>query len=227
MAATNSVARPIIAVKLRGPSRPVMKITPAYYAMRCISSDSSPAHHPLGSQRRGIKTMLVLTQRVALMFSITLAAAFYAAGQSVDHRATTNQHTSSSTPVAPTSDSVVATRAAFSAREFGRSDQRDENHNSFGASLFQESKTPFVTQSTMPLVRPFGTRLQMNFVMTSTNHRNMMNGPLVPSQTTLASAQARTDDSYGLSLNIPLGRGAQSEGSRGLWRGISQVLHRR
>jgi hypothetical protein len=171
--------------------------------------------------------MPVFAQRVLVMVSFTLMAACHAAGQSADHRSIANQRTAPSTPVAPPARSLVAAQAASSVREFDWSAQRLGIHNSFGASLFQVSKTPFVTQSTVPLVRPFRARLQMNFVVTSTNHRNLMMGPLVPSQTTLASAQARSEDSYGLSLNVPLGKSLDSEGSKGLWRGISQVLLQR
>jgi hypothetical protein len=171
--------------------------------------------------------MLVFAQRVLVVFSFTTAVAFHAAAQSVDRRAIASQHTAPSIPVATATRPLAAIQAASSVREFGASDQRYANHNSFGASLFHVTRTPFATQSTVPLVRPFGTRLQMDFVVTSTSRRNLMIGPLAPSQTTLAFRQARSDDSYGLSLNIPLGRGVESEGSKGLWQGISQVLHLR
>jgi hypothetical protein len=171
-------------------------------------------------------TMLVLAQRALVTVSLTLAASFYAAGQGLDHRLATTSPTAPSIPVKAAARPPVATQAASSVREFGWSDERADARNSFGASLLDTTKTPFLTQSTVPLVRAFRTRLQMSFVVTSTSHKNLMMGPLVPSQTTLASAQARSEDSYGLSLNVPLGRSVESEGSRGLWRGISQVLHR-
>jgi hypothetical protein len=171
--------------------------------------------------------MLVFTQRVLLMLSVTLAAAFCAAGQSVDHRPSIDQRTAFSIPVAPAARLFVATQAASSVREFGWSDRSHGDPNSFGASLFHTTKTPFLTQSSVPLVRPFRTRLQMSFVVMSMSHRNLVMGPLVPSQTTFAFAQARSEDSYGLSLNVPLGRGVRPDGSEGLWRGISQLLRQR
>jgi hypothetical protein len=168
---------------------------------------------------------MVFAQRALVMLVVALAAALYDAGQGIDHRSITSPRIAPSIPVQSATRPLVATQAASSVREFGWSDDRHDHHNSFGASLLHTTKTPFVTQSTVPLVRPFRA-LQMSFVVTSTSHKNLMMGPLVPSQTTLASAQARSEDAYGLSLNVPLSRGVESEGSKGLWRGISQVLHR-
>jgi hypothetical protein len=85
-----------------------------------------------------------------------------------------------------------------------------------------------MTQSRLPLTRLANSKLQLNFDMTSTNNRSLISGPLVPAHTTEAAfAQGRTDDRYGVSVSVPLGRAADSGASKGLFSGISRALRQR
>ena len=117
-------------------------------------------------------------------------------------------------------------------RDFVRQNQ-DENTNrdnlrKFESSLFQTTKTPFMTQSRMPLAHAFGSRLQFNFDMTSTINRSLIAGPLVPPQMTEQEfVQGHSEDRYGISVSVPLGRGAKSGASKGLLTGLPRAFHRK
>ncbi len=122
----------------------------------------------------------------------------------------------------------------FSVRDFVRQQNaeqnvsHDNNLKSLRFSLFRTTKTPFMTQSRVPLIHLPGSRLQLNFDATSTINRNLMRGPLVPGQTTEQEfAQGRTDDRYGISLSVPLGRHAESGASKDLLAGIARAFRRR
>ena len=120
----------------------------------------------------------------------------------------------------------------FTVRDFVRENQDEKNSRDnltkFESSLFQTTKTPFMTQSRMPLVQAFGSRLQFNFDMTSTINRNLIAGPLVPPQMTEQEfVQGHSDDRYGISLSVPLGRGAESGASKGLLTGLARAFHRK
>jgi hypothetical protein len=176
-------------------------------------------------------------QRVLAVVIVAFAVAVQADAQtatrtpSSSERPGTNVSASTSRP--PSVNAPAAPLAqSFSVRDFVRQNVDEnagrENLRKFQSSLFQTTKTPFMTQSRLPLGRAFGSRLQFNFDMTSTNNKNLIMGPLVPAQTTeTAFAQARTDDRYGISLSVPLGRGAESSASKGLLWGLSRALHRK
>jgi hypothetical protein len=102
-----------------------------------------------------------------------------------------------------------------------------ENLKNFESSLFQTTKTPFMTQTRMPIAHAFGSRLQFNFDMTSTSNKNLIAGPLVPAQMTEQEfVQGHSEDRYGISLSVPLGRGAESGASKGLLTGLARAFHR-
>lgn len=139
-------------------------------------------------------------------------------------------HPSASLNSAP----VKPLAADFSVRDFVRQQNADQDagHNdnlkALRSSLFRTTKTPFMTQSRMPLVHLPGSRLQLNFDATSTINRSLMRGPLVPGQTTEQEfAQGRTDDRYGVSVSVPLGRAAESGATRGLFAGIARAIRER
>ena len=176
-------------------------------------------------------------QRVLVILTVALAAAVQADAQTISHSSTSsprppatvaapNFHTSPARP-AP-----VPLARDFTVRDFVRQNQ-DENTNrdnlrKFESSLFQTTKTPFMTQSRMPLAHAFGSRLQFNFDMTSTINRSLIAGPLVPPQMTEQEfVQGHSDDRYGISLSVPLGRGAESGASKGLLTGLARAFHRK
>jgi hypothetical protein len=175
----------------------------------------------------------------AILLGFAFSSAVLAHGQTLQHSSPPSQHSASAVSSAPNSraSSLANAPSAPVARDFSDRDfmrQRAEqqsttdNLRTLKSSLFRTTKTPFVTQSRLPLGPLAGSRLQLNFDMTSTNNRSLIAGPLVPPQTTEAAfAQGRTDDRYGVSLSIPLGRGAESAASKGLFSGISRAFRQR
>jgi hypothetical protein len=172
-------------------------------------------------------------RRVLVVLSIALAATVRVDAQAVQRTSTSNQRTASTVTAPHASSNTVPVPLAkdFNVRDFMRLNVEENasrrSFRNFESSLFQTTKTPFRTQSRMPLGHAFGSRVQFNFEMTSTNNKNLTTGPLAPSATSEAAfAQERTDDRYGISLSIPLGRGAESGASKGLLTGLSRLLLR-
>jgi hypothetical protein len=181
--------------------------------------------------------MEVSLQRVLLILTLVLTAAAQVDAQSFSRNATPSPRPPA-TVAAPRfhTSAVKATPAPlardFTVRDFLRQNQDEnsyrDNLRRFQSSLFQTTKTPFMTQSRMPLAHALGSRLQFNFDMTSTINRNLIAGPLVPAQMTEQEfVQGHSDDRYGISLSVPLGRGAESGESGGLLTGLARVIHRK
>jgi hypothetical protein len=176
-------------------------------------------------------------QRVLVILTAALAAAVQADAQTFS-RSSASSPRPPATIAAPSfhasaRKSVPAPLARdFTVRDFVRQNQ-DENTDrdafrKLESSLFQTTKTPFMTQSRMPLAHAFGSRLQFNFDMTSTINRNLIAGPLAPAQMTEQEfVQGHSDDRYGISLSVPFGRGAESGASNGLLAGLARAFHRK
>jgi hypothetical protein len=176
-------------------------------------------------------------QRVLVILMVALAAAVQADAQSFSRNSTSSARPPA-TIAAPNFHAFPLKAAPaplarnFTVRDFVRQNQ-DENTNrdslgKFESSLFQTTKTPFMTQSRMPLAHAFGSRLQFNFDMTSTINRNLIAGPLVPPQMTEQEfVQGHSDDRYGISLSVPLGRGTESGASKGLLTGLARAFYRK
>jgi hypothetical protein len=171
-------------------------------------------------------------RRVLVVLIIALAATVRVDAQGVPRNSTSSPRTASTVaPPHPSSMTTVPVPVAndFKVRDFVRLRVEEnggrQSFRNFESSLFQTTKTPFRTQSRMPLGHAFGSRVQFNFEMTSTSNKNLTTGPLALSTTSEAAfAQQRTDDRYGISLSIPLGRGAESGASKGLLTGLSRLF---
>jgi hypothetical protein len=180
--------------------------------------------------------MEVSLQRILVVLIFALAAAVQVDAQILQRASTSNQRAASNIPATAPRTSSLASAAAplaqnFTVRDFVRqhSDENAgrENLKNFESSLFQTTKTPFMTQTRMPIAHAFGSRLQFNFDMTSTSNKNLIAGPLVPAQMTEQEfVQGHSEDRYGISLSVPLGRGAESGASKGLLTGLARAFHR-
>jgi hypothetical protein len=176
-------------------------------------------------------------QRVLLVVVLAVAASIRADAQTLSRYSTSSARPPAtiSAPGAhasPTNAAAVPLARDFTVRDFMRQKLDEnttrENLRKFESSLFETTKTPFMTQFRMPLAHALGSRVQFNFDMTSTSNRNLIAGPLVPGQMTEQEfVQGRSDDRYGISLSVPLGRGAESGASRGLLAGLSRVFHQK
>ncbi len=181
--------------------------------------------------------MDVPLQRGLLILTVALAAAVQADAQTFSRNpastprppatiASPNFHTS------PIQAAPMPLTRDFTLRDFVRQNQDEKTSRDsltkFESSLFQTTKTPFMTRSRMPLAHAFGSRLQFNFDVTSTLNRNVIAGPLVPPRMTEQEfVQGHSDDRYGISLSVPLGRGAESGASEGLLTGLARAIHRK
>ncbi|MGB9067951.1 MAG: hypothetical protein WCC21_05225 [Candidatus Acidiferrales bacterium] len=175
-------------------------------------------------------------QRILMVLIFAVAAAVHVDAQTLQRASASNQRAASnvSAPAPHTSSpgSAAAPLAQnFTVRDFVRQrsdeDAGRENLKNFESSLFQTTKTPFMTRTRMPIAHAFGSRLQFNFDMTSTSNKNLIAGPLVPAQMTEQEfVQGHSEDRYGISLSVPLGRGAESGASKGLLTGLARAFHR-
>ena len=104
---------------------------------------------------------------------------------------------------------------------------RSSSRSGLELRFLHETKTPFMTQSRVPLAQVPGTRLQVNFFVTSIKNANFMLAPQGAPQATQALRQPRSSDLYGVGVSIPFGRYAGSGGSQGLLHGLSRILHGR
>jgi hypothetical protein len=181
--------------------------------------------------------MEVSLQRVLVILTVALAAAVQADAQTFSRTSTSSPRppamiAAPNFHASPPKAAPVPLARDFTVRDFVRQNQ-DENANrdglgKLGSSLFQTTKTPFMTESRMPLAHAFGSRVQFNFDMTSTINRSLIAGPLVPPQMTeQAFVQGHSEDRYGISLSVPLGRGPDSGASQGLLTGLARALHRK
>ena len=190
--------------------------------------------------KSGIQLSFVTKSSMTLVLSIAFSSSGRPTGvprMSILQRASTsNQRAASNVPATAPRTSSLGSAAAplaqnFTVRDFVRqhSDENAgrENLKNFESSLFQTTKTPFMTRTRMPIAHAFGSRLQFNFDMTSTSNKNLIAGPLVPAQMTEQEfVQGHSEDRYGISLSVPLGRGAESGASKGLLTGLARAFHR-
>jgi len=102
------------------------------------------------------------------------------------------------------------------------------NQNLDGLSLFQETKTSFMTESRLPVAQVWGGRLRVNFFVVTLHTGNVTRGPLASSEAFYGPTrfgEPRSADLYGIGLSVPIGRNALSEGSTSLWRSLSRIVH--
>jgi hypothetical protein len=161
---------------------------------------------------------------VGLLF----AAAFAANAQTLEQRITSGESGRSTVMTALARPvGVETTSSAHRNPEFHRLDLSREDHSSLEIPMLDVTKTPFMTQSRLPLAQSPGQRVQVNFFILSFHNKNITQGPLVLPQTNQQLVQQRTGDLYGIGISIPLGRDAGSAGSKSVWRGLSRVLRSR
>jgi hypothetical protein len=178
--------------------------------------------------------MVVSLKRVLIVLGLVFASTLLAHGQSVEHRLASGRSTASMPTSSPSTvpSNLVPTPSVGPTPDFSdqRSREKDPSRNdrrSSVSSLFQTTRTPFMTRSNLPIAQTRKGQLKLNFFMMSTNNKDVIRGPLTLSQSTQELAQPSFSDQYGISLGFHLGRDAGSSGSKGLWRGVSRVLHRR
>jgi hypothetical protein len=173
--------------------------------------------------------MVVSLKRVLIVLGLAFASTSLAHGQGIEHRVASSQSITSTVTVTATPQSPIrdAASSVLLAQDFSDHDLAHDDHNFAGSSLFQTTKTPFMTQSSLPVSQTRGGRLEVNFFMMSTNNKDVLRGPLTLSQSTQELAQPSFSDQYGISLGFHLGRDAGSSGSKGLRRDVSRVLRRR
>lgn len=181
--------------------------------------------------------MVVSLKRILVALGLVFASTLLAHGQGVEHRLASSRSIASMPTSSPSTvpSNLVPTPSVGPTQDFRDQnsrdqDARDENpsrddHISSASSLFHTTKTPFMSQSRLPVAQT--RKLQLNFFTMSTNNKDVIRGPLVLSQSNQELAQPSFSDQYGISLGFHLGRDAGSGGSKGLWRGVSRVLHRR
>jgi hypothetical protein len=171
--------------------------------------------------------MIVSLKRLLIVLGLMFASTLLAQGQSIEHRLTFTRPAGSMLTTLPQRPRLPAAPSVLQVQDFRDHNLSHDDHNFAGSSLFQETKTPFMTESRMPIAQAFGSRLQVNFFTLSTINKNIVLGPLALAQSTQALVQPRFGDLYGIGVSIPFGRDRRSGNSQGLWRGVSRVLHGR
>jgi hypothetical protein len=104
----------------------------------------------------------------------------------------------------------------------------DSSQQTANGRFFETTRTPFMDRSRMPLGEMFGSHAQVNFDIDTTHNRNLIAGPLAPPVTSeMAFAQERSNETYGVSLSVPLGRSAGSNSSPSMLHTLSHAWHAR
>src|SRR5215472_5400429 len=102
-----------------------------------------------------------------------------------------------------------------------KSDEQSQEHSPGDLDRFtpllEVTKTPFASESRVPVAAFMGGRVGFNFSVTSIRNRNVMLGPILSSEPLHTPLQARSADLYGFGLSLPLGRHAQLQASNTLW----------
>ncbi|HXO45401.1 MAG TPA: hypothetical protein VN846_08010 [Candidatus Cybelea sp.] len=168
--------------------------------------------------------MNACSKRLLISFGLLLVGAFSANAQALEHRVSLGESGRSTAMPAPAPPVAAETRSTLSTPEFHRLDLNSEDHRSVGVPLLEVTRTPFMTESRVPLAQTAGQRVQLNFFVQSLHNKNITQGPLVLAQTNQQLGQQRTSDLYGVGFSIPLGRDAGSAGSKSVWSGLSRVL---
>ena len=103
-----------------------------------------------------------------------------------------------------------------------------EHQNPTSLFLFQQTKTPFVTESRLLVTQLWGARLQVNLFAITPHSGNVMLGPLILGDALHRPKQFGEPASfglYGIGITVPLGRNARREGSTGLWHSLQRIVH--
>jgi hypothetical protein len=173
--------------------------------------------------------MNACSKRLLILLGLLSAGVFGANAQTLEHRISSGESGSSTASTAPARPAGVETssKSTLSTPESHRLDLNSEDHRSVGIPLLEVTRTPFMTESRVPLAQSPGQRVQVNFFIQSLHNKNITEGPLVLPQSNQQLAQQRTSDLYGVGFSIPLGRDAGSAGSKSVWSGLSRALRRK
>ena len=180
--------------------------------------------------------MLVFLKQLVLLLGLVLGSHPIAGAQSTEHRVAFHQSpplpmTVSSprqTPPFGSSVQLIQQQGNFHGSYDFRVATNYENQNPNSLSLFQQSKTPFVTESRLRVAQIWGARLQVNLFVDTFHSGNIMLGPLVSSEAFHRARQVGEPPSfvlYGIGVSVPLGRNARWESSTGLWRSLQRIMH--
>jgi hypothetical protein len=180
--------------------------------------------------------MLVSLKRLVLLLGLLLGSHLIAGAQGTEHHIASLQSpplqmTVSSPRQAPPFGSSVQLiqqqENSVGSYNF-RVATNHEHQNPDSFSLFQQSKTPFVTESRLRVAQIWGARLQVNLFVVTFHSGNIMLGPLVSSEAFHRARQVGEPPSfvlYGIGMSAPLGRNARWESSTGLWRSLQRIMH--
>jgi hypothetical protein len=173
--------------------------------------------------------MNACSKRVLILPGLLFVGSFGVNAQTLEHRISLGESGRSTVASVAARPVGVETssKATLPTPEFHRLDLTSEDRHSVGVPLLEVTRTPFMTESRVPLAQSPGQRVQINFFIQSFHNKNITEGPLVLPQTNQQLAQQRTSDLYGIGFSIPLGRDAGSAGSKSLWSGLSSVLRRK
>jgi hypothetical protein len=171
--------------------------------------------------------MNACSKRLLISFGLLLVGAFGANAQTLEHRMSLGESGRSTATAAPAPPVAAETRSTLPTPEFHRLDLNSEDHHYVGVPLLEVTRTPFMTESRVPLAQTAGQRVQLSFFMQSFHNKNITEGPLVLAQTNQQLGQQRTSDLYGVGFSIPLGRDTGSADSKSVWSGLSRALRRK
>ena len=134
--------------------------------------------------------MLVSVKRLVLLLGLLLGSHPMAGAQGTEHHIASLQSpplqmTVSSPRQAPPfgcSVQLIQQQGNFHGSYDFRAETNHEHQNPDSFALFQQSKTPFVTESRLRVAQIWGARLQVNLFVVTFHSGNIMLGPLVSSE---------------------------------------------
>jgi len=192
----------------------------------------SPAHKAF----KAMQTMFASLKRLVLLLVLVLGSHARTGAQSTEHRvafvqAPSSQMIVSPPPRAPPFGSHVSLIQQLGDFHVGyrfRVAKGSEHQNPTSLFLFQQSTTPFVTESRLRVAQIWGARLQVNLFVVTFHSGNFMLGPLVSNEAFHRPRQVGEPPSfalYGIGVSVPLGRNARWESSTGLWHSLQRIMY--
>ena len=180
--------------------------------------------------------MFVSLKRLVLLLGLTLGSHTEARAQSTEHGVALVQSPSSQMIVSPprqtpplgSSVLLIQQLEDFHVGYRFRVTKSSEHQNPTSLFPFQQTKTPFLTESRFRVAQVWGSRLQVNLFVDTFHSGNFMLGPLVSNEAFHRPRQVGEPPSfglYGIGVSVPLGRNARWESSTGLWRSLQRIVH--
>jgi hypothetical protein len=180
--------------------------------------------------------MPVSLKWLVLLLGLTLGSYTEARAQSTEHRIALVQSPSSQMIVSPprqtppfgSSVQLTQQQGNFHGGYDFRVTASSEHQNPTSLFLFQQTKTPFVTESRLLVTQLWGARLQVNLFVITPHSGNVMLGPLILGDALHRPRQFGEPASfglYGIGISVPLGRNARWESSTGLWHSLQRIVH--